>query len=169
MSNARRIKTGYRIALMTWVICLGIILAAVWLHIVYHPYYVEGPSMLPTFQEGDIVSTKEPEKIRTGDVVILRADEPQRTMIKRIQGIPGDTVVIKNGTLYRNGEATNVSGIREAGILKQPVTLEDQEYIAIGDNVNNSNDSRFYGTVNRDHIDRLVEKKILPVKKEETR
>lgn len=67
-------------------------------------------------------------------------------MIKRIVGIPGDTIQIKEGILYVNNkkvEEHRLDKMCSSGIAYHPIKLKDGEYFVLGDNRNNSRDSRF--------------------------
>ncbi|MCD8129959.1 MAG: signal peptidase I [Lachnospiraceae bacterium] len=77
------------------------------------------------------------------DVVIFKAGGTH-TYIKRVVAVPGDTVQIVNGYLYVNGEQEqgDYEKMSDAGILETQVTLGENEYIVLGDNRNNSEDSR---------------------------
>ena len=64
-------------------------------------------------------------------------------IIKRIVGVPHDTLIVKEGKLYINNEVNaKYNNIQEAGILKDEVVLNKNQYFIIGDNYNNSIDSR---------------------------
>ncbi len=80
---------------------------------------------------------------KRGDVVIFTAGGTH-TYIKRVVAIPGDTVQIKNGYLYINGEQENgdYEKMADAGLLADEISLGENEYIVLGDNRNNSEDSR---------------------------
>ena len=114
---------------------------------------VIGPSMMPTLQDGnnlvvDKISYrfKEPERF---DIVIFPfRNNSGNTYIKRIIGLPGETVRIdKEGVIYINDEVLDESYGRE--IIQNPgnalegVTLKSNEYYVLGDNRNDSEDSRF--------------------------
>ena len=114
---------------------------------------VEGDSMNPTLTDQDNVlvsrityTLSEPKRF---DIVVfeLRSD-PDTCYIKRVIGLPGETVTIRDGEVYINGVllAEDVYGnapIRRAGRAATSVTLGEDEYFVMGDNRNNSQDSRY--------------------------
>ncbi len=124
-----------------------------------NPVIVTGSSMYPTYKSGDIVYGKRMiEAPSKGDVVVARSGGSK--IIKRVIGTPGDDLVIKEGKLYvNNKEKTFDESIEDAGILKTIVTLNEDEYFLMGDNVNNSADSRRVGPFNIKDILYLVESK----------
>lgn len=66
---------------------------------------VSGPSMQPTFENGDRIIALRHTSLKRGDIVILNApDEPGALYIKRIVGMPGDSITYKNDQLYLNGK-----------------------------------------------------------------
>lgn len=95
-------------------------------------------------------------EINRGDIVIFRSpEEPTIDMVKRCVGLPGDEVRMVNKDLYINGEWVNDTPItqhRDPVIRADrdtfgPVTVPEGQYFCMGDNRDNSNDSRFWGTV----------------------
>ncbi len=96
---------------------------------------------------------------KEGDVVVFLPNGNENThyYVKRVIAVPGDTVQIKNGALYVNGflyKGVEYDKIEDAGIAENIVTLGLNEYFTLGDNINNSEDSRSgnIGAVARDNI-----------------
>lgn len=114
------------------------------------PFRVEGESMLPRHQDGDflIIRTGGASPGR-GDVVVLHdPTDPRTDLIKRVIGLPGETIAITNGRVLIDGDALDEPYIRARwdGSMR-PVTLHDGDYFVMGDNRNNSTDSRAFGPV----------------------
>jgi signal peptidase I len=89
-----------------------------------------------------------------GDIIILNPRQrDQRDLVKRIVGVPGDVFSIKNGTVYINGRPLIEPYIKEpwSGSL-DPVQIPAHEFFVMGDNRNNSLDSRIFGLVEEDDI-----------------
>lgn len=92
-------------------------------------------------------------EIRRGDVVVFRApQEPDKDFIKRIVAVPGDTVELVEGVLYVNGEVVDepyASYASRYGSRRDMARREIPagQYFALGDNRDNSRDSRYWGTV----------------------
>jgi signal peptidase I len=131
------------------------IMAAVFLAGVLTYFYgmstnVVGVSMEPTLYNGQqifidrFIYTLSTPKV--GDVVVFLPNGNENThyYVKRIVGVPGDTIEIKEGLLYVNDLPSEElsAKIVDGGIAKNALTLEGGEYFCIGDNPNNSEDSR---------------------------
>ena len=114
---------------------------------------VNGPSMMNTLYDGDnLILNKisyrfhEPERF---DVVVFPfRDNSGKNYIKRVIGLPGETVQIdREGTIYINGEILEESYgreiIKDPGNAVDPISLKSGEYFVLGDNRNSSSDSRF--------------------------
>lgn len=133
---------------------------------------VIGPSMNPTLNEGDIIITNKFiyrfKSIERNDVVVISQDE--KYMIKRIVGLPGETVEYQNNDVLINGKAyketfTN-SETEDFTIqyLGYDVIPEDM-YLVLGDNRENSLDSRTFGLISKNQIIGKAWIKIWPISK----
>lgn len=114
-----------------------------------------GSSMNPTLQNGNPLIISLTSEINRKDIIIFHSDEYQENMVKRIIGMPGDTVQIKNNKIYINNKIIpdSVEVIMEDyGIAADPIVLSDDEYFVMGDNRNHSMDSRVFGPIKKDAI-----------------
>ncbi len=113
---------------------------------------VEGSSMEPTLHNGEFVVVNRVayrwQDLRRGDIIVFHYPlDPERRFIKRVIGLPGDTVEIRDGQVWVNGEPLQESyisaGARDEGVWK----VEPGRVFVMGDNRNNSSDSRAWGTL----------------------
>ena len=119
------------------------------------PVRVEGDSMEDTYHEGDIRACFRLGSIDRGDVVVV--SEEGTNLIKRVIGMPGDTIYITSDGVYINDELYSEDYLKDGetffgGQLSDPITLSEDEYVVLGDNRWVSRDSRTFGPVSRDQI-----------------
>ncbi len=124
---------------------------------------VPGNSMEPSLYNGQVIfidrviySLTAP---KYGDVIVFKPNGNQNSIsyVKRVVAVPGDTVEIKNGMFYRNGEPEDLFSdrIADAGLASEKLTMGVDEFFVMGDNANSSEDSRSanIGNVLREHIE----------------
>ncbi|MDD6386237.1 signal peptidase I [Lactobacillus equicursoris] len=125
---------------------------------------VSGPSMQPTFEDGDRLIAVRHFTPKRNAVVIIKAPNQSGAMyIKRLIGLPGDTVQSKNDVLYINGKKTaqpylnnkyqkadHLAGVTYTNNFK--IKLKENQYWVMGDHRDVSNDSRRFGAVSRGAI-----------------
>jgi signal peptidase I len=138
------------------------------------PFLVHGSSMEPTMHSGDLILVNkvgynsilgfDMNKAKRGDVVVVRPPDNVNTFyIKRIVGLPGETIEVQSSSVliyndeYINGvtldeEYLDFSKISGRNIKQQQHVLKDNQYFVMGDNRNASRDSRNFGPIHHSNI-----------------
>lgn len=112
---------------------------------------MEGNSMTQTISDKDkLLLNRFSGSVRTikrYDVLVYRLNDEEGVYLKRVVGLPGETVQIKEGSIYINGERlknnTLIPDIAYAGVAEKPIELASDEYFVIGENPDGSLDSRY--------------------------
>ena len=149
-----------------WSIAVASVIMAILYFFVGRPFSVSGQSMYPTLHNGDHMIMSKLGDINRFDVVVLQAPDEDKEYIKRIIGMPGDTVEVKNGLLYINGKVVDQPFINTNSDKKtvfiddftlKELTGEDKvpegKYFVMGDNRGVSKDSRMIGFIDKASIE----------------
>ena len=117
----------------------------------------EGTSMLPGIKDGDRLVLARFDRgaefdVKRGDIVLFRyPKDPEKMYLKRLVGLPGETVEVRGGRVFVNGEELAEPYVdpklNEARDSQPPVFVEPRHYYVLGDNRDNSADSRIWGLV----------------------
>lgn len=169
-------------SIMTFIRDIVIVIAVVYLikTFLFTTILVDGRSMTPTFEHLDYLIAEQDflvrNKYRRGDVVYFRPPEgamheDRGYFVKRIIGVPGDTIEIQGGMVYVNDEPIDepykADVPTQEGTMTGKLTLDEDEYFVMGDNRNpgGSYDSRFFGPLQSDHIRGVIVLRAFPFSK----
>lgn len=129
------------------------------------PVRVTGTSMNKTLNNGDILLLYKLGHIDRFDVVVLNEKDDNDVIIKRIIGMPGESVMIKSNTVYINDEALEDTYAYGKTSDYDKITLGEDEYFILGDNRLISKDSRYFGPVKKEDIKGVTILRIFPFNK----
>ena len=158
-------KVDMKKEILSWVFYIAFVLVLTWVIITFvgQRTRVDGRSMMNTLHDGDNLIVEklsyrfsDPKRF---DIIVFPPTGKKEYYIKRIIGLPGETVQIdENGNIYINGELLEenygAETIQNPGRAAKPITLGDDEYFVMGDNHAGSDDSRMadIGNVKRSEI-----------------
>ncbi len=156
--DLREIKEFFKDVIKYILVAIGIIFVVVY---VVSLQQVVGPSMQPTLNNGDIIilnkfiyTFREPER----NEVIAFDYGDTKYLVKRVIGLPGETITYKDNILYINDKAYEekiVDGLMTEDFSLEEIgynTIPENMYLVLGDNRNNSLDSRSFGLIKRKDI-----------------
>lgn len=137
-------------------VLLGVVLVVLLRATLVLPVRIESASMEPTLRRGDVVLVSrrapDPESLEHGDLVVLDDPRDGRRTIKRVVGLPGETVVVLDGVLHVDGEPVDEPWVDPStvdGYYSRTFVVPPDHVLVLGDNRANSVDSRDYGPVDR--------------------
>lgn len=168
--SKKKIKETKKNFFFDWVIpiFISIVLAICINKFLIFKVYIPSSSMVPTLNVDDrllVTRVYNPEKLQRGDIVVFDSDELNETVIKRLIGLPGDTIKIDGTAVYVNGKKLDEPYVEypleSYGTYKVP----EGKYFFLGDNRANSNDSRFWKDpyIDADKIQGKAQIKIYPL------
>lgn len=152
--------------ILFWILSVSAVIALAYLLVNFsiEKTSIVNSSMEPTLKKDDsiIINTAaykigEPDRF---DVAVISIGDAEHSIydVKRIYGLPGETIQISGGVIYINGEVlkeeVKVDEMELAGIASEEITLGDDEYFVLADDRNNAEDSRYtnYGLIHRDQL-----------------
>ena len=144
-------------------------------YFLFQPFIVNGASMSPSFETSDYLFVDELSfrlrDVERGEVIVFRAPlQPTDRYIKRVIGLPGETIEIREGIIYIS-KGENKFVLNESGYLSEKtitsgeinVSLKENEYFVMGDNRQFSSDSRSWGYLPEENIIGRAFFRLLPV------
>ena len=160
--------------IVSWMVDVILVIAFAWFSVYTFGTEIKiaGHSMSPFLESGDVIlmnrlvyDVSSPKRF---DVVVFERED-KRTNVKRVIGLPGETVQIHDGYIFIDGRQlkaeSKLNEVSLAGLAETPITLGEGEYFLLGDNRDSSEDSRFInvGNVKKDQILGKVWIRILPI------
>ncbi len=177
----RRKKMNYELLqeILGWVFQIVLVCFVAFLLVWFFGHKVStiGDSMSPQLTNGDITLVNrlvyETRKPRRGEIIAFKPNgsENSHYYIKRVIGLPGETIEYSDGKILIDGEVLEekykTTKIEELGLLEEPITLKSTEYFVLGDDRQNSEDSRManVGNVKKSEIAGKVWFVISPMKR----
>ena len=148
------------ILMYTIVVLAAVVLATLIRVFIFEPFIVPSPSMDPTLKVGDKVIINKIAyrvgSIERGDIVAFHSPLEEKDLVKRAVAVEGDEITLTSeGEIYINGERIIESYIpadQVVSYINQTVTLGEDEVFVMGDNRNNSFDSRYFGAIPEEDV-----------------
>lgn len=129
------------------------------------PVRVDGDSMKNTLKNGDILLLYKLSSINRFDIIVLDEEKDNEKIIKRVIGMPGETIAIKKGKIYINDKVIEDEYAYGETSDYNKVTLRDNEYFILGDNRLISKDSRYFGPIKENEIKGKIVFRLFPFTK----
>lgn len=160
---ARQLSESGKKEVLSWLksVAIALVLALLIKEFVYTPVTVSGQSMEPTFESDHRIVITKLHKIERFDLIVFHSPDSEDDFIKRVIGLPGDYIVMKDDRLFINGEeyeesylTSHKEKLHEGQRLTENLEVEVPEghYYVLGDNRQRSTDSRMIGFIDKDAV-----------------
>lgn len=165
-------KSKKKSIIKEWIIDIGVVACIaflVWYFLGYGVWITSG-SMIPTLEVKDrliVTRVHNPSSLKEGDIVLFKNDEfKDEILIKRLIGLPGDKIEIKDGIVFRNGEQLKEDYVENNEKYNGTFQVPENKYFFLGDNRAHSNDSRYWKNpyVDASYIEGKAQVKYYPIK-----
>lgn len=158
--NKRTKRIFREFLIYIFIILIAVASAALIRIFIFEPFIVPTPSMEPSLKVGDkVIVNKLAYKLGTlkrGDIIAFHSPIEEKDLVKRAVALEGDEITLTSeGEIFINGEKiieNYLPGDQNISYLNQTMVIGKNEVFVMGDNRNNSFDSRFFGTISKDDI-----------------
>jgi signal peptidase I len=158
---AQRVLNEWLKPMLAALVCVLII------NLFFPRYAVLGHSMEPGLHENDRLFVSNIEvamkAISRGEIVVFTAPGDNETVIKRVIGLPGETIEVNGGVVYVNGVPLREDYVRERPRFRGHWVVGENQYFVLGDNRNQSRDSSEYGPIDAIRISGVVKFRFWPL------
>lgn len=166
--NDKEFKKSYNADFLIYLVVVVLIALSIRTFI-FEPFQVIGPSMTPTLIDGEGTFVEKitylVSKPERGDIIICRYPTFTLACVKRVIGLPGETVEVRDGAIYIDGEPLDEAAYWNDYIMSDmpPMTVPEKNIFVVGDNRNQSGDSRQIGPIPYENVKGKVQAVMLPI------